>query len=132
MVRSTTWCAARIRSCANFWSNHCGNVAIRCIVISMNRARLDLLKVLPPRQHHGGSLLFDIESQLVRDLDVTAPEQRLSDMEAAIGVWAEREDLANTEDYVRNLREDNARKVFNPHDRIHRFRRSHGNPARAG
>jgi hypothetical protein len=80
----------------------------------MNRAKLDLLTVLPPREHHGGSLLFDIESQLVRDLDVTAPEQRRSDMEAAIGVWAERGDLANIEDYLRNLREDERAKWLQP------------------
>jgi len=32
------------------------------------------------------------------------PEQRQADMMAAVGVWKDREDLADSEAYVRNLR----------------------------
>jgi hypothetical protein len=42
----------------------------------------------------------------VRDLVRDDAEQRRSGMEAAIGLWAKRSDLADTEAYLRNLRED--------------------------
>ena len=80
----------------------------------MNRAQLYLWSVLQAREHSGDDLFSDVDSQLVRDLDIADPAPRRSDMEVAIGVWAERPDLADTEEYLRNLREDDRAKRLLP------------------
>jgi hypothetical protein len=82
----------------------------------MTQARLDVPPVLPERKWHAdpgrrdGSLLdlalLDLETRAMRDLVRDDPQRRLSDMEAAIGLWAERTDLVDTQAYLRNLRED--------------------------
>ncbi len=82
----------------------------------MNRASLDLVPALLDRERHGDlalpdrSLLdlalLDIETRAVRDLVQDDARQRLSDLEAAIGLWAERSDLVDTQAFLRNLRED--------------------------
>ena len=80
----------------------------------MNRAQLYLWSVLQAREHRGDDLVSDLDSQLVRDLDIADLTQRRSDMEAAIGLWAERGDIGNTEDYLRDLREDHRAEGLQP------------------
>jgi hypothetical protein len=90
------------------------------MVLNMNRASLDLATVLPDRERHGDiadqgcSLLdlalLDLETRAVRDLVQDEAQQRRIDMEAAIGLWAGRTDLVDTEAYLRDLREDDRRK----------------------
>jgi hypothetical protein len=92
----------------------------------MNRASLDLATVLPDRERHEDLALsdrsltdltlpelalLDLESQAVRDLR-DDPRQRRLDMEASIGIWAEREDLAETAVFLRNLRDDDRSERF--------------------
>jgi hypothetical protein len=92
------------------------------MVLNMNRASLDLATVLPDREHSGDAALpdptlldlsfselavLDLESWAVREFVRDDPRQRRSDMEDSIGIWAEREDLAETASLLRNLREDN-------------------------
>jgi hypothetical protein len=91
------------------------------MVLNMNRASLNLATVLPDRERLGDLALpdltlsdltltdlalLDLESRAVRDLVRADPQQRRLDMEASVGLWAERSDLADTEAYLRNLRED--------------------------
>ena len=97
------------------------------MVLDMNRASLDLAMVLPDRECLGALAhpdltltdftlpdlaLLDLERLAVRDLVRDDPRQRRLAMEASIGIWAEREDLAETEAFLRNLREDDRSERF--------------------
>ena len=73
----------------------------------MNRARLYLWSLLHSGEHAGDVALLDIENETARDLGLANPEQRLCDMEGAIGLWAERSELPDAKTYVCGLREDN-------------------------
>jgi hypothetical protein len=42
----------------------------------------------------------------MRELYFRDPEQTQFEMEAAVGLWARREELSGVDDYLRNLRED--------------------------
>ena len=46
----------------------------------------------------------DLVRKAARERYMYTPEQRRADMMAAVGVWKNREDLADSETYVRNLR----------------------------
>jgi len=46
----------------------------------------------------------DLVRKAARERYMYTPEQRQADMMAAVGVWKDREDLADSEAYVRNLR----------------------------
>lgn len=87
----------------------------------MTQASLDATPVPPDREWQGNRALPNrsfpdlsvldlalvaLEAGAVRDLVRDDARQRRSDMEAAIGLWAERSDLVDTESYLRNLRED--------------------------
>jgi hypothetical protein len=97
------------------------------MVLNMNRASLDLATVLPDRERRGDASLpdstlldlsfsefavLDLESRAVRNLVRDDPSQRRLDMEASIGIWAQREDLAETKALLRNLREDDRSERF--------------------
>ncbi len=92
------------------------------MVLGMNRASLDLVPPLLECERHGELALpdltladlavLDLESRAVRDHVRDDPRQRRSDMEASIGIWAEREGLAETEVFLRKLREDNRSERF--------------------
>jgi hypothetical protein len=72
----------------------------------MNRANLYFWSVLHGRQHEGVVSPSDIDDQTMRDLYFADRAERQAEMEAAIGVWAERSELSHVEDYLRTLRED--------------------------
>jgi hypothetical protein len=93
----------------------------------MKRASLDLATVLLDRERHEDLALSDLslpdltlselalpdtEGQAMRDLVGDDPQQRRLDMEASIGIWAEREDLAETAIFLRSLREDDRSERF--------------------
>jgi hypothetical protein len=93
----------------------------------MKRASLDLATVLPDRERHEDLALsdlslpdltlpelalLDLESHAVRDLVGDDPRQRRLDMEASIGIWADREEFAETAVFLRNLREDDRSERF--------------------
>jgi hypothetical protein len=97
------------------------------MVLNMNRASLKLATVLPDRERLGDLALpgislsdltltdlalLDLKTRTERDLIRDDPRQRRLDMEASIGIWAEREDLAETEVFLRNLREDDRSERF--------------------
>ncbi len=46
----------------------------------------------------------DLVRKAARERYMYTPEQRRADMMAAVGVWKDRADLADSESYVRNLR----------------------------
>jgi hypothetical protein len=87
----------------------------------MTQASLDATPVLPDRECQGNPALpnrsvadpsaldlalAELETRAVRDLVRDDAQQRRSDMEAAIGLWAERSDLVDPDAYLRNLRDD--------------------------
>jgi hypothetical protein len=72
----------------------------------MNRANLYFWSVLHARQHEGVLSPSDVDDQTMRDLYFADRAERKVEMEAAVGVWAERSELSDIEDYLRTLRED--------------------------
>ena len=72
----------------------------------MNRARLYFWSVLHARRREADISPSDVDGQSVRDLYFGDQRERQAEMEAAIGVWAERSELSDVEDYLRTLRED--------------------------
>ena len=71
----------------------------------MNRAQLYLWSVLHAREHTG-DLFSDFDSETMRERYFRDPEQRQFEMEAAVGLWARRDEISDVDDYLRNLRED--------------------------
>jgi hypothetical protein len=72
----------------------------------MNRAKLYLWSVLHSLEHVNDSVLIDVAGQAANDLSIGDPELRKSDMNAAIGAWAERSDLPDSGTYIANLRNE--------------------------
>jgi len=72
----------------------------------MNRAKLYLWSVLHSLGHANDGVLFDAAGQAANDLFIADPKLRKSDMNAAIGAWAERSDLPDSGIYIRNLRNE--------------------------
>lgn len=48
--------------------------------------------------------ISDLVRKAARERYLYTPEQRRADMMAAVGIWKDREDLADSESYVRSLR----------------------------
>ncbi len=71
----------------------------------MKRAHLYFWSVLHP-QPEGALSTLDVDEQAVRERYFAERGERQAEMEAAIGVWAERSELSDVEDYLRILRED--------------------------
>ena len=72
----------------------------------MKRAQLYLWSVLHSHDNLDDVAISDLASRAARELYIADPEQRRSDMEAAVGIWAERAELFDTETYICNLRDD--------------------------
>ena len=72
----------------------------------MHRAQLYLWSLLHSREHVDSSLLSQLASQAASDLSIADREQRRSDMESAVGIWAERTDLPDAAPYLANLRDE--------------------------
>ena len=74
----------------------------------MKRAQLYLWSVLHSVEHMDSGVLSDLADRADRaagSLPMADPELRRSDMLAAVGVWADRSDLADTFTYIANLRD---------------------------
>jgi hypothetical protein len=76
------------------------------MVFVMKRTPFYLWTVLRDRAGLDEAAIAELAGHTARELDRNDPAPRHSDMEAAIGLWAERDDLPDTESYLRNLRED--------------------------
>jgi hypothetical protein len=64
----------------------------------------DLWTTLREHALREGTTVSDLVRRATRERYMYTPEQRRADMMAAVGVWKDREDLADSEAYVRNLR----------------------------
>jgi plasmid stability protein len=64
----------------------------------------DLWQALHDRAAREKTTLSDLARTAMRDRYMYTPEQRRTDMMAAVGIWKDREDLADSAAYVRNLR----------------------------
>jgi hypothetical protein len=74
--------------------------------VGMNRANLYFWSTLHARQHGEDVSPSDVADQTLRDLYFADRAERQAEMEAAIGLWAERSELSDAENYLRILRED--------------------------
>jgi len=85
---------------------------MKTIQIELSDQQFDALKNLS--QERGKSipdLLNDAVKQLLSiqtDIDV---ERALANIRAARGIWADRDDIGTTEEYVRNLRKGTAERL---------------------
>ena len=76
----------------------------------MHRTQLylddDLWTTLQVRARRDGTSISELVRIAARDRYMNSREQRIADMESVVGLWKDRNDLPDTEIYVRNLRTD--------------------------
>ena len=72
----------------------------------MKRAQLYLWSVLHSLDCVSERALSELAGQAAAELPIADPNQRKSDMEAAVGAWADRSDLPDSASYVANLRDE--------------------------
>lgn len=72
----------------------------------MNQAELFLWSVLHGREELDQPALMRLVARVSAGLHSLDPEQRRSDMQAAVGLWASRSDLPDAQTYISRLRED--------------------------
>ena len=76
----------------------------------MHRTQLyledDLWTTLQIRARRDGTSISELVRIAARDRYMNSREQRIADMESVVGLWKDRNDLPDTEIYVRNLRAD--------------------------
>ena len=76
----------------------------------MHRTQLyledDLWTTLQIRARRDGTSISELVRIAARDRYMNSREQRIADMESVVGLWKDRNDLPDTEIYVRNLRDD--------------------------
>ncbi len=72
----------------------------------MKRAQLYLWSVLHSNQRLDDLALLDLAGDGARELSIADSRQRKIDLGAAVGVWAERNELADTASYIGKLRDD--------------------------
>jgi hypothetical protein len=80
----------------------------------MKRAQFYLWTVLHERAGLDEAALSELAGQAADELETNDPAVRRSDMETAVGLWAERADLPDTASYILNLREDSRTKIVKP------------------
>ncbi|HEX4064918.1 MAG TPA: CopG family transcriptional regulator [Acidobacteriaceae bacterium] len=73
----------------------------------------DLWKALHSQARREKTTVSDLVRRAARDRYLGGREERARAMQAWVGVWKDRDDLPDTEQYVRNLRDD---------DRLERLR----------
>jgi len=64
----------------------------------------EIWNALHIRAQQSGTSVSELVRQAVRDKFMNSPESRRQAMQGWVGVWRDRTDLANTENYVRRLR----------------------------
>jgi hypothetical protein len=64
----------------------------------------DLWSALHAHARREKTSISDLVRKAARERYMYTPEQRRADMMAAVGVWKDRDDLAESEDYVRAIR----------------------------
>lgn len=80
----------------------------RCILYIVRRTQLyldeDLWQVLHARARREDTTVSDLVRQAVRERYLGSLASRKAAMQAAVGIWKDRADIGDTEDYVRGLR----------------------------
>lgn len=77
----------------------------------MKRAKLYLWSVLHSLEQVDDCVLSGLADQAAAAIPIADPELRRSDMEAALGAWADRTDLPNSSSYISSLRNRAERTV---------------------
>ena len=72
----------------------------------MKRAQLYLWSLLHSVEQVDDRVLAELAGQVAGGLPIADKEQKRSDMEAAVGAWAERGDLPDSMTYISNLRNE--------------------------
>ncbi len=82
----------------------------RCILYIVRRTQLyleeNLWKTLHSEARREGTTVSDLVRRAVRDRYPADKEKRRKAMMAWVGIWKDRDDLPETEQYVRQLRDD--------------------------
>jgi hypothetical protein len=66
----------------------------------------DLWTTLKAKAKRDGTTISDLARVAARDKYIHSREQRIADMKSVIGLWKERDELADTDEFIRNLRSD--------------------------
>ncbi|MBI1786250.1 MAG: CopG family transcriptional regulator [Acidobacteria bacterium] len=69
----------------------------------------DVWQVLHILARQSGSSVSDLVRKAVRDKYLSRGEGRRQALHSIVGIWKDRTDLPDTENYVRSLRKDDAR-----------------------
>lgn len=82
----------------------------RCILYIVRRTQLyldeDLWRLLHVRARKEKTTVSDLVRRAVRDRYQNGKEERRAAMESVIGLWKDRDDLPETESFIRELRGD--------------------------
>ncbi len=80
----------------------------RCTIYIMRRTQLylddDLWNTLHAHATRTGTTISDLVRTAARSHYMGHVDQRRSDLKAAVGLWSDHSELADSTDYVRNLR----------------------------
>lgn len=83
----------------------------RCIIYTVRRTQLYLdegmLKLLKIRARQHGCTVSDLVREALREKYLPDAESRRRALESMVGLWKDRTDLPDTEEYVRELRRGN-------------------------
>ncbi len=69
----------------------------------------DIWKVLQIRSRQSGTSISELVRQALRDRYGISPVKRRRALQAVVGLWKDRNDLPDTEAYVRQLRKGGSR-----------------------
>lgn len=88
----------------------CRRVEARCILYIMKRTQLylddDLWSALHSQARREKTTVSDLVRRAIRDRYPANREKRHEAMMGWVGIWKDRDDLPETEQYVRSLRDD--------------------------
>ncbi len=88
--------------------------AKRCTIYIMRRTQLyledELWKVLKVKAKQSSSTVSELVRKAVREKYVANTSERKAALLSAVGLWKDRTDLPDTDEYVRSLRKDDRMK----------------------
>ena len=90
----------------------------RCILYIVRRTQLyledDLWAALHAKALLEGSTISELVRVAVRERYLGNLEERRAAMMGIVGLWKDRDDLEDTESFIRNLRDDDRRERLKP------------------
>ena len=88
----------------------------RCILYIVRRTQLyldeDLWNALHARARSAGTTISELVREAIRERYLGKLDERKTAMQAAVGLWKEREDIGDSSAYVRNFRRGSRLRRF--------------------